>query len=556
MTRSTKATLLTTTTAVVLLTTAAYALYTNGGFEAGDFSGGWVKSSFINPGLSGAPPFSGSNIVRSAGGVDRTTVVGPAATPLSLTDPLVGAVQYPRFGAYAGLVNFWGAANPNQVANSLRQQSLVTAADIDPSDGKVHARFVYLPVLEDGSHIPTQQAYFYVAVRNVTKGTVVWERFAFANEPGVPWSSSGLFRYTGWQAVDAAGGPGVIDLGDTLELEVVASSCALGGHRGHVYVDAFGSTIPGGSIVATAPSTTVPNASLTYNMHVANGGTSALVAPVVSIAVPSQTTFVSVTNAACSHAGGVVTCNLADLAAGATLDFDLVVGVSGAATGTITLGNYGISGTGYPTLLGPARTTVVNSPVAVADTYTTTQNTALVVGAPGVLANDTDPNGDALTAVLATNPAHGTLALNADGSFTYTPTGGYTGPDSFIYRARDASNNLSPGTNVALSVTLPGTPVAAPDAYSTNEDTPLTVNAAGVLANDTDGDPLTAVLVTGPSRGTLALNADGSFLYTPNGNAPMRGSQWWVSDMSRPEEKIPPWAIVMAGQRCASPFGR
>ena len=195
------------------------------------------------------------------------------------------------------------------------------------------------------------------------------------------------------------------------------------------------------------------------------------------------------TNAACSHAGGVVTCNLADLAAGATLDFDLVVGVSGAATGTITLGNYGISGTGYPTLLGPARTTVVNSPVAVADSYTTTQNTALVVAAPGVLANDTDPNGDALTAVLATNPAHGTLALNADGSFTYTPTGGYTGPDSFIYRARDASNNLSPGTNVALSVTLPGTPVAAPDAYSTNEDTPLTVNAAGVLANDTDGEP-------------------------------------------------------------------
>ena len=94
------------------------------------------------------------------------------------------------------------------------------------------------------------------------------------------------------------------------------------------------------------------------------------------------------------------------------------------------------------------------------DSYTTTRNTTLVVAAPGVLANDTDPNGDALTAVLVTNPAHGTLTLNADGSFTYTPTGGYTGPDSFIYRARDASNNLSADTNVALTVTLPGTPVA------------------------------------------------------------------------------------------------
>ena len=216
-------------------------------------------------GLSGSQPFSGANIVRFPGGdPDRTTVVGPAATPLSLSDPIVAAVQYPRFGAYAARVNYWpnGGGDPNRVANSLRQQSTVGAGDIDASDGKVHARFVYLPILEDGGHSATQQAYFYVVVRNVTKGTVVWERLGFANEAGVPWSSSGDFRYTGWQAVDASGGPGVIDIGDTLELEVVASSCALGGHRGHVYVDAFGSSIPGGSIVATAPSSTVPNALL------------------------------------------------------------------------------------------------------------------------------------------------------------------------------------------------------------------------------------------------------------------------------------------------------
>jgi len=216
MMRTIRLTLL-TTAALVLLSTAAFAIFTNGGFEAGDFSGGWLKASFINPGLTGAPPFSGSNIVRNAGGSDRTAVVGPAATALSLTDPIVAAVQYPRFGTYAGRVNYWPtSSNPNQVANSLRQQSIVGAGDIDPSDGKVHARFVYLPVLEDGSHIPTQQAYFYIAVRNVTKSTVVWERFAFANEAGVPWSSSGLYRYTAWQAVDASGGPGVIDVGDTL----------------------------------------------------------------------------------------------------------------------------------------------------------------------------------------------------------------------------------------------------------------------------------------------------------------------------------------------------
>ena len=57
--------------------------------------------------------------------------------------------------------------------------------------------------------------------------------------------------------------------------------------------------------------------------------------------------------------------------------------------------------------------------------------------APGVLANDTDVDGATLTAVLVTGPAHGTLALNADGSFTYTPAANFNGADSFTYRAND-----------------------------------------------------------------------------------------------------------------------
>ena len=82
------------------------------------------------------------------------------------------------------------------------------------------------------------------------------------------------------------------------------------------------------------------------------------------------------------------------------------------------------------------------APVAVADSYSTPQNTALVQAAPGVLANDTDANGDPLTAVLDTNVAHGTLALSANGGFTYTPTTGYSGPDSFTYHANDGTAQL------------------------------------------------------------------------------------------------------------------
>ena len=61
--------------------------------------------------------------------------------------------------------------------------------------------------------------------------------------------------------------------------------------------------------------------------------------------------------------------------------------------------------------------------------------------APGVLANDTDADGDPLTAVVVTGPAHGTLTLNANGSFTYTPAANYNGADRFTYRANDGTAN-------------------------------------------------------------------------------------------------------------------
>ena len=313
------------------------------------------------------------------------------------------------------------------------------------------------------------------------------------------------------------------------------------------------------------------------------------------------------------------------------------------------------------------------APVAVADSYSTPLNTALVVPATGVLGNDTDANSNALTAVLSAGPSNGNLTLNPNGGFTYTPTNGYTGPDSFTYRANDGaldsniatvsltigaaspqllingsfeSNftgwnntgnvfiesaapfaptqgsklagfngaNLAPNAVLSQSfttvagqtytlafdagvlsfvssqqkvlVTVDGTtnrlsqsitinatatnsnlwsprtfsfvadsavttlafrdqstatngldltldnvsvtgasgapnaaPVAVIDSYSTIQGTPLVVPASGVLTNDSDADlnPLTAVLGTGPTNGTLSLSLNGGFTYTPNG---------------------------------------
>jgi hypothetical protein len=90
-------------------------------------------------------------------------------------------------------------------------------------------------------------------------------------------------------------------------------------------------------------------------------------------------------------------------------------------------------------------------PVAANDSYTTAYQTALNVAAPGVLGNDSDPDGDSITAQEFSAPGHGTLIPNADGSFSYTPNAGYSGSDGFTYKARDASL-LSNAATVTITV--------------------------------------------------------------------------------------------------------
>ena len=163
------------------------------------------------------------------------------------------------------------------------------------------------------------------------------------------------------------------------------------------------------------------------------------------------------------------------------------------------------------------------APVAADDAYDAEQDGTLVVDAAnGVLANDADPDGDDLTAVLEDGPVNGTLTLNPDGSFEYVPNPGFVGADSFTYRADDGETLSDP---VVVTITVNqaapanSAPVAADDAYDAEQDGTLVVDAAnGVLANDADpdGDDLTAVLEVGPANGTLTLNPDGSFAYTPN----------------------------------------
>jgi CshA-type fibril repeat protein len=241
-------------------------------------------------------------------------------------------------------------------------------------------------------------------------------------------------------------------------------------------------------------------------------------------------------------------------------------------------------------------------PVAVDDTYTTIANTAInQVASGGLLSNDTGAS-PAVTGHTA--PTHGTVTVNADGSFLYTPTAGYSGPDSFgytdtdaygrmssatafftvdpvafnvtgsgtgpapivvtppapigtgpftytlvtappvgngiammdatsgvitftpavgfsgvvttfTYTITDAADDVSAPANIVLTVDLPALPVAVDDTYATTANTAINqIASGGLLSNDTGTSP-TVTGHTPPTHGTVTVNADGSFLYTP-----------------------------------------
>ncbi|TLM72285.1 MAG: tandem-95 repeat protein, partial [Actinobacteria bacterium] len=151
--------------------------------------------------------------------------------------------------------------------------------------------------------------------------------------------------------------------------------------------------------------------------------------------------------------------------------------------------------------------------------YSTAEDVSLSVPATqGLLLNDTDADGDALTASLYTQAANGTVTVNSNGSYTYTPKRDWSGTDTFRYRATDTSGNASAPATATVTVTpVNDAPVAVDDAGACDED----ASASGdVLDNDSDvdGDELLASVVTGPAHGALDLAADGSYTYTPAAN--------------------------------------
>ena len=155
---------------------------------------------------------------------------------------------------------------------------------------------------------------------------------------------------------------------------------------------------------------------------------------------------------------------------------------------------------------------VNDPPVAADDSYSTNENTTLTVAAPGVLANDADADGGAaLQAVLVTGPSHGTLTLNANGSFVFTPANNYRGSDSFTYRATAGGGQSGPAT-VRITVNA----VNRAPTISNIQDRTIDVNTTtGPVAFTITDDDLASVTISGTSSNTTLV---------PNANIVFGGS--------------------------------
>lgn len=163
-----------------------------------------------------------------------------------------------------------------------------------------------------------------------------------------------------------------------------------------------------------------------------------------------------------------------------------------------------------------------DAPVAVGESFTMNEDNVL---ATQLLSNDSDIDGDTLS--LNTTPVtdanNGTLILNTDGTFTYTPNENFHGVDSFVYEVTDGNGGTAQATVNITVDSVADTPIANADTYNVSEDGSLSTTLInGVLVNDSDGDgdtlTVNVVPVIDVSHGILVLSADGTFTYTPDAN--------------------------------------
>jgi len=352
--------------------TAQAPVFVNGGFEtgaAGVAPPSWTVNTYINPnntGITVQTPQTRAGLNLGPGGDPLTTQMSGT----NQSDPDLGitaSLRYCRYGVQCALVNH-GSSNADghgRNVNGLVQTMTIAPGDVDPSDNQVHIRFAIAPVLQNPAHPQNQQPYYFVQVRNNTKGTILYTDFNLSAQAGVPWKTinggtANEIDYVDWSLVDIAPGVSKLAQGDSVTLEIIAAGCSQGAHFGEVYVDGVGSTVPGLFVSGVGPAQTNPGTVVTYDMSYKNGSAAAATGVVINFQTPPNTTFQALTppaGAVCIPplvgSAGTITCTFASaIAAGAAGTFQVKVNLSAAATGSLVCGLYDIRSAQETTLNG------------------------------------------------------------------------------------------------------------------------------------------------------------------------------------------------------------
>jgi len=435
-----------------LCTQLVYANFTNGGFESAYIPSlsspnatitGWTSTGYLftgyAPGLT-LPPKSLADItLKSAPSAPNgISDIVFSNTPQSIFDWFLNnatpitTIKLPVTGTQTAMINLRSVNSQQSVSGtSVKPQgwrtygqqatalSQTTTAELSP-DGLAHIRFKIAPVLENPAHTAKQQPFYAIQINNLTTGRTgsnpLFFQWSYAGQAGVPWQtlsikgsnsgSNATYTYTDWQNFDFAPGPGAngINVGDQIQLIVLAAGCSPGGHDGHIYLDDV-STVPltptTSSLlinVSTTSTTVAAGQSITYTYTYTNNGgadvqnvtVQAHMPQTQGTATPFDTIF-SGTNCPTPNfdaTTNVLNCSLGTLAVGSgTFTMTVIVPSNWQPSyGPINNGNYPIQGTGVSPVLG----NLVQTPIVAGTPPPNTSN--LVVNVSGLNNNNLTAN--------------------------------------------------------------------------------------------------------------------------------------------------------------------
>jgi subtilisin-like proprotein convertase family protein/Ca2+-binding RTX toxin-like protein len=200
--------------------------------------------------------------------------------------------------------------------------------------------------------------------------------------------------------------------------------------------------------------------------------------------------------------GNVIFTPTADFDGNATFTYTVSDGNGGSTDGNVTVALAGVN----------------DAPTATGESVSGTEDVTTTILASDLLVNDTDVDGDALSITAVDNAAGGSVSLDGNGDVVFTPTADFNGQATFEYTISDGNGTFSSATATVDVASVNDAPIAVVDTTSTAQDTPVTVLAAALLANDTDidGDTLTLTGVQNPVNGTVTLDGSGDVVFTPS----------------------------------------